>query len=63
MPKREQIEVLEERLDELVEKLLVMGRPKWERIRLMQSLVSLGEKLPDEVVEAALARIMERMLD
>ena len=63
MPRREQSAVLEERLDELVEMLLVRGRPKRERIRLMRRLVALGEKLPDEVIEAALARIMERMLD
>jgi hypothetical protein len=63
MPKRNRSAALEERLDEIVEQLLQRNRPKKERIRLMKRLVALGEKLPEELVEDALARIMERMLD
>jgi hypothetical protein len=63
MPKRNRSAALEERLDEIVEQLLQGNRPKKERIRLMKRLVALGEKLPEELVEDALARIMERMLD
>lgn len=36
--------------------------PKSERIRLMKELVRKGEELPDEALEIALKRLLERIL-
>ena len=52
----------EEQVDEIVQTLMHDNLPKSERIRLMKELVQRGEDLPDEALEEALKRLLERLL-
>ncbi|MCA8971773.1 MAG: hypothetical protein KDC95_18440 [Planctomycetes bacterium] len=53
----------EEQVEEVVAALLHdPNLPKKERIRLMKELVRKGEDLPDEALELALKRLLERIL-
>ncbi len=37
--------------------------PKTDRVRLLRELVKSGEDVPDELMEKALRRLMERLAD
>ena len=53
----------EEQAEEIVQTLLHEDNlPKPERIRLMKELVRRGDDLPDEALELALKRLLERIL-
>jgi hypothetical protein len=50
-------------LGPIIEDLMDLTLPKSERILLLKELVARGEELPDEVLEDALKRLMERLLE
>ena len=50
-------------VDQIVEELLEGSLAKGERIELFRELVRRGEDLPDEMLENALRRLMERLTD
>ncbi len=50
-------------VDRIVDELLDSSLAKGERIELLRELVRRGEDLPDEVLENALRRLMERLTD
>lgn len=53
----------EDQVEEVVAALLHdPNLPKKERIRLMKELVKRGDELPDEALELALKRLLERIL-
>ena len=52
----------EEQIEEIVQTLMHDNLSKPERIRLMKELVSRGERLPDEALEEALKRLLQRIL-
>lgn len=51
------------RLDQVVNDLLETGGTKEERMRLLRELVRRGMQLPDEVLDSALQKLMERIVD
>lgn len=51
------------RLDQVVNDLLEKGGTKEERMRLLRELVRRGMQLPDEVLDSALQKLMERIVD
>ena len=52
----------QEQVEEIVQTLMHDNLPKTERIRLMKELVQRGEDLPDEALQEALRRLLERLL-
>jgi hypothetical protein len=50
-------------VDQIVDELLESSLAKGERIELLRELVRRGEDLPDEMLESALRRLMERLTD
>lgn len=50
-------------VDRIVDELLESSLAKGERIELLRELVRRGEELPDEMLESALRRLMERLTD
>jgi len=50
-------------IDAIVDELLQRRLSKPERIKLIKELIRRGEELPDEVLDLALKRMMERLLD
>lgn len=50
-------------IDAIVDELLLRRLSKPERIKLIKELIRRGEELPDEVLDFALKRMMERLLD
>lgn len=50
-------------VDRIVDELLESSLAKCERIELLRELVRRGEDLPDEMLESALRRLMERLTD
>ena len=48
-------------VDQIVDELLEGSLAKGERIELLRELVRRGENLPDEMLESALRRLMERL--
>ena len=50
-------------VDQIVNELLESSLGKGERIELLRELVRRGEELPDEVLENALQKLMERLTD
>ena len=50
-------------VDQIVDELLEGSLAKGERIELLRELVRRGEDLPDEMLESALRRLMERLTD
>ena len=50
-------------VDRIVDELLESSLAKGERIELLRELVRRGEDLPDEMLENALRRLMERLTD
>ena len=51
------------RLDEVVRDLLDKGGSKPERVLLLRELVRRGSELPDGMLDSALQRLMERIID
>ncbi len=49
------------RVEEIVERLLAKPLSKGERIQLLRELVRAEADAPDELLEAALDRLMERL--
>lgn len=50
-------------LDRIVDELIERSLQKGERIELLRELVRRGEDLPDEMLEGALRRLMERLTE
>ena len=50
-------------VDQIVNQLLESSLAKGERIELLRELVRRGEELPDEMLENALRRLMERLTE
>ena len=53
----------ESRVDRIVNELMEKPLPKGERIKLLRELVERGEQLPDEMLDVALRRLMERLTE
>jgi len=51
------------RLDQIVSGLLDKGGTKQERVRLLRELVRRGDELPEEMLDSALQKLMERIAD
>ena len=49
------------RVDQIVEELMEKPLTKPERIALLRELVREGEEMPDELLSAALGKLMERL--
>lgn len=52
-----------ETVDRLVHELMDRQMPKAERMRLLRELVQSGEDVPDELLDRALRKLMERLTD
>jgi hypothetical protein len=52
-----------ESVDRVVQELMNREIPKAERVRLLRQLVKSGEEVPDELLDQALRRLMERLTD
>jgi hypothetical protein len=50
-------------VEQVVQELMNRSIPKPERMRLLRELVRSGEDVPDELLEKALRRLMERLTD
>ena len=50
-------------MDEIVRELLEARLPKAERIELYRELVRSEDEVPEELFEAALVRLMERLTE
>lgn len=50
-------------VERIVQELLQRRHEKSERMRLLRELVRSGEEVPDELLEAALKKLMERIPD
>ena len=48
-------------VERIVHELLAHRHEKHERMRLLRELVRSGEQVPDELLEAALRKLMERI--
>lgn len=51
------------RVDKIVQDLLSKGGTKQERMKLLRELVQRGEDLPDEMLDSALQKLMERLTE
>lgn len=51
------------RVDRIVAELLDPSLPKERRIELLRELVARGEELPDQMLDAALRKLMQRLTD
>lgn len=52
-----------ESVDRVVQELMNRDIPKGERMRLLRELVQSGEDVPDELLDRALRKLMERLTD
>ena len=52
---------IDPRVDQIVEDLLEKSLTKSERIHLLRELVREGDDVPEELLNAALRRLMERL--
>jgi hypothetical protein len=50
-------------VDQIVQELLNKGGTKQERMRLLRELVRRGEDLPEEMLNSALQKLMERIAE
>jgi hypothetical protein len=50
-------------VERIVQELLQRRHEKAERMRLLRELVRSGEEVPDELLDAALKKLMERIPD
>jgi hypothetical protein len=53
----------ESQVDRIVQELLERGGTKAERMKLFRELVRTGESLPDEMLNSALQKLMERLAE
>ena len=53
----------ESRVDQIVRDLLERGGSKQERMALLRELVERGEDLPEEMLESALQKLMQRLAE
>jgi hypothetical protein len=53
----------ESRVDSIVNELMGKALAKERRIELLRELVERGEELPDDLLAAALRRLMERLTE
>ncbi len=53
----------DDRVDRIVNELLEKSLTKGERMDLLRELVERGEDLPDEMLTAALQKLMERLTE
>ena len=51
------------RLAQIVSGLLDKGGMKQERVRLLRELLRRGDELPEEMLDSALQKLMERIAD
>lgn len=51
------------KVDQIVQELLARGGTKEERMRLLRELVRRGDDLPEEMLNSALQKLMERLAD
>ncbi len=51
------------RVDRIVDELMERSLSKEERIALLRELVEHGDDVPDEILEVALRRLMQRLTD
>lgn len=52
-----------ETVERLVQELMDRQMPKADRMRLLRELVQSGEDVPDELLDRALRKLMERLTD
>jgi hypothetical protein len=52
-----------ETVEKLVQELMDRQMPKADRMRLLRELVQSGEDVPDELLDRALRKLMERLTD
>jgi len=52
-----------ETVEKLVQELMDRQMPKADRMRLLRELVRSGEDVPDELLDRALRKLMERLTD
>ena len=50
-------------VDRIVQELLERGGTKAERMKLFRELIRRGEDLPDEMLNTALQKLMERLAE
>lgn len=50
-------------VDQIVQELLERGGTKAERMKLFRELIRRGEDLPDELLNSALQKLMERLAE
>lgn len=50
-------------VDQIVQELLDRGGTKAERMKLFRELIRRGEDLPDELLNSALQKLMERLAE
>ena len=53
----------ESQVDRIVQELLEKGGTKAERMKLFRELVRQGDDLPEEMLNSALRKLMERLAD
>ena len=53
----------ESRVDQIIEELMQRTPDRQRRIELLRELVASGNELPDEVLDEALLKLMERLTD
>lgn len=53
----------ESQVDRIVQELLEQGGTKAERMKLFRELVKRGETLPEEMLNSALQKLMERLAE
>lgn len=51
------------RVDQIVQDLLERGGSKEERMKLFRELVRSGEDLPDEMLNSAIRKLMQRLAE
>ena len=50
-------------VDQIVQELMESDLTKTERVELLRELVRRGEELPDEMLNSALQRLMDRLTE
>ena len=50
-------------VDQIVQELLDRGGTKAERMKLFRELIQRGEDVPDELLNSALQKLMERLAE
>jgi hypothetical protein len=53
----------DDKVDRIVRELMERRQTRAERIQLLRELVRSGDEVPEELLEAALRKLMERLTD